>query len=275
MIKPGLRLGALGGSHTFNGQAAEAMRTRYPEFSTIVHYPTSDEAIAAALRGDVDATCAPEQSSMEGFHAGMLARMAVPGSAFHVIAELARAYRCSLLGKSGTALAQVKKVLGHTGSIAHSRSWLQRNLPNAEIEIVTSHSLAAARLVLRGDGSIASVGSLELVAKFGLVELARDIDGGSMVNYWAVSPQPYFSDTPDRLVVTGCFGDDDAMSKLVAGLLQAGYALRTVYSRATGRTLDEYDCVLRFKGSGRLDVVRATVAKFGSVRLAGAFEARV
>jgi prephenate dehydratase len=131
--RSGLTLGALGGPHTFNGHAAEAMATRYPEFTKIVYYPTSEEAIAAAVHGDVDATCAPEQTSVTGFHTGMLARMATPGSRLYIIAEIARVYHCSLLGKPGADLAQVKHVLGHDGSIAHSRIWPEAHLPNAEI----------------------------------------------------------------------------------------------------------------------------------------------
>jgi prephenate dehydratase len=204
----------------------------------------------------------------------MLSRMATPGSRLHVIAEVARIYHCSLLGKPGAKLAHARHVLGHNGSIVHSRAWLDANLPNAKIEVVTSHSLVAAETVLKSNGSIVSVGSPELAAKFGLVELAKDIDGDSMVNYWAVSLQQHFSDTPTRLVVTGRFGDNVEMSELICALLEAGYALRTVYPRASGRALDEYDCMLRFKGKGRLEVVRAALALFGSARLGGAWEAR-
>ena len=53
------------------------------------------------------------------------------------------------------------------------------------IEIVSTHSQVAARAVLDGDGSIVSVDSPKLAAKFGLSWLADDIDSGSMVNYWA------------------------------------------------------------------------------------------
>ena len=167
-----------------------------------------------------------------------------------------------------------RHVLGHDGSIAHSRTWFEANLPNAKIEVVTSHSQVAAETVRKGDGSIASVGSPELAAKFGLVELAKDIDGGSMVNYWAVSLAQHFSDTPTRLVVTGRFGDNAELSELICALREAGYALRTVYPKASGRALDEYDCMLRFQGTGRLDVVRGVLALFGSARLVGAWEAR-
>jgi prephenate dehydratase len=270
----GLKLGALGGPHTFNGQAAEAMVACYPEFAAIIHYPTSDEAMAAALRGEVDATCAPEQTSLTGFHPGTLGRMVTRGSCLYVVAEVARSYHCSLLGKPGATLAQIHHVLGHSGSIAHSRAWIEAHLPNARIEVVTSHSLAAAEAVLDGDGSIASVGSRQLAAQSGLVEIAANIDRGSMVNYWGVSRRPLFSETPSRLAITGRFGGNMDMSELIGALLQAGYALQTVYPRATGQRLDEYDCMLRFKGSGRLKAVRAALAPFPEVRLAGAWDAR-
>jgi hypothetical protein len=122
-----LKPGALGGPYTFNGRAAEEMLARYSQFGEIVHFPTTDEAMAAALRREVDATCAPEQTSMSGVHAGMLARMTSPDSKLHVIAELARGYACSLLGKPGATIAQVRRVLGYNGSIAHSRVWLEAN----------------------------------------------------------------------------------------------------------------------------------------------------
>ena len=188
----GLTLGALGGPHTFNARAAKAMCERYPQFAEIVYLPTSEEVVLAALRGEVDAACAPEQTSKTGFHAGMLARMAGPESKLYVIAETARRYGCSLLGKPGASLARLRRVFGHDGSIAHSRAWLERNVAGAEIEVVDTHSGVAARIVLDGDGSIASVGAPDLAAAYGLVELAREIDDGSAVNYWAVSLRPLF-----------------------------------------------------------------------------------
>src|SRR5262245_29523672 len=104
----GLKLAALGGPHTFNAQAAKAMRERYPQFDDLVYYPTSDAVVEAALRGEVDAACAPEQMSKTGFHAGTLARMVAPDSRLYVIAEVARRYGCSLLGKPGASLVQLR-----------------------------------------------------------------------------------------------------------------------------------------------------------------------
>ena len=268
-----LTLGALGGPHTFNGQAAQAMLRRYPQFTEIRYFPTSNEVIQAAMCGGVDAACAPEQTSKNGFHPAMAARMTAPDSRLHVIAEMARRYDCSLLGKPGSDLGQVRRVLGHNGSIAHSRSWLEQNLPRAEIAIVDTHSEVAARSVLDGDGTIASVGSPALGMKFGLVELAAKIDDGSVVNYWAVSLREPDCASPNRLLITGRFGGDGQMSTLIAGLGSIGYALWTVHSKESGRVLYEYDYMLRFAGNGTLDGARGVVSHFGAARLAGAWQA--
>ncbi len=67
----------------------------------------------------------------------------------------------------------MQRVLGHSGSVAHSRAWLERNLPGAAIEIVETSSIGAAGTVPDGDGSVASVGSPHLAKEFGLSELAR------------------------------------------------------------------------------------------------------
>ncbi|MDB5729385.1 MAG: pheA [Noviherbaspirillum sp.] len=269
------KLGALGGPQTFGAQAARLMLGCYPEFDReLAYYPTSDEALEALLRGEVTAFCAPEQMSKTGFHAGMQARMTAPGSPLHVLAEITHAYHCSLLGKPGADIARVRRVLGHTGSVTQSRPWLEANLPHAEIDIVDTSSFGAARSVLDGDGSIASVGTPELARECGLVELAQDIDGASVGSYWALSRDRLFSRTPTRLVVAGRMKDDGQLSRLICAMSDAGYALQTVSSRPSGKALYEYDYMLRLRGEGTLETVEAVLAGHGSMRLAGAFEAR-
>jgi hypothetical protein len=271
MEKSGLTLGALGGPHTFNAQAAKRLVRHFPRLNEIVYFPTSEAVMQAALDREVTAACGQEQTSKDGFHAGMQARIAAPGSRLYVVAEIAQAYHCSLLGKPGARSELVRRVLGHTGSVAHSRVWLECNLPAAAIEIVDTNSMGAARAVLDSDGSVASVGSPDLADEFGLCELAREIDGGSVVNYWAVSLEPLFDPTPDRLAVTGRFRGEADMGRIVCELRDNGFDLQAVFPRATGAALYQYDYVFRFWGGGRLDTVQSVLSRFPSARLAGAW----
>jgi len=274
MSERGLTLAALAGPRTFNGMAAARLAACYPEFGRTVYFPTSEATIAAAVRGEVDAACGQEQTSLNGFHAGMQARISAPDSSLHVIAEIAQRYRCSLLGKPGTELGAVRHVLGHDGSIAHSRRWLEASLPGVTIEVVTSSSLGAARAVLESDGSIASVGSPDLAQEFGLQEIVKEIDDGSVVNYWAVSREPRFSEVPDRLAVAWRCGEGSPMTALIGAIAETGFALQAIYPRASGLALYAYDYLFRFRGSAPLDHVRASLAPYRGTRLAGAWIAR-
>ncbi len=272
--RSGLRLSALGGPHTFGGQAAARIRELYPEFAEVVYYPTSETAQAAVDRGELDATCGPEQMALTGFHVGMQSRVAPPGAERYIAAEASHAYHCSLLVKPGTRLDQIRRVLGHTGSVTQSRHWIERHLGAAEIVIVDTSSAGAARAVLEGDGTLAAVGTPEAARELGLEELAKEIDGGSVGNYWAISRRPLFSETPTRLVVVGRFGADGRLSDLIGALAGTGFRLHTVASLPSGRALFEYDYVLRLGGSGALHDVQEALSGFRSARLAGAFEAR-
>jgi prephenate dehydratase len=272
-LPSGLKLGALGGPNTFGGQAAQRMRELYPEFAEILYFRTAEESMDGEPP-PADAACAPEQMRWTGFHPGIHGRVSGPDSRTYVIAEVTHHYHASLLAKPGARPEQIREVQGHTGSITQSETWLRQHLPQARIVIVDTSSHGAAQTVAAGDGSIASVGTPEMGQQFGLVALARDIDDGSVANYWALSPHPLFSDTPTRVLVTGRFGADGALTDVVTGLDQAGYRLRTVSTHPSGEQLYEYDYVLRFLGAGTLGAVRDALARVPRARLAGAYEAR-
>lgn len=267
-----LVMAALGGPNTFGGDAAKRICELYPRFTDIIYYPTAEEALAFE-DGKADAACAPQQMQWTGVHPGIQAYVGGYGSKLFVVAEVVHAYHCSLLLKPGAQLSQVKKVLGHTGSLTQCKNWFSANLPQAEIVIVDTSSQGAAEAVKQGDGSIASVGTPGMAEQYGLEQQAKDIDGGAVGAYWAISPHALFDENPTRLVVTGRFHDDGTLSPLISGLLERGFTLQTTYQAPSGKRLYEYDYVLRFAGRGTLGHVKETLMKFPAARLAGAFEA--
>ena len=268
-----LKLAALGGPNTFGGDAAQRFMQLYPEFGSLVFFPTEKEAAAFETNG-ADAFCAPQQMARTGVHPGIQAYIHRPDSQLYVIAEVIHAYHCALLVKPGSKLTQIKRILGHTGSITQSRPWLTANLPQAEIVIVHTSSQGAAQEVVSGDGTIASVGTPGMANEYGLEQAAKDIDGGSLGAYWAISPHRHFSDTPQRLVVAGRFDDKSDLSGLIGALAAQGFRLQTTYQVASGQRLYEYDYVLRFAGQGNLSEVLRALSGFPPARLAGAFDMR-
>jgi prephenate dehydratase len=273
-LPTGLKLGALGGPSTFGAQAAQRLAELYPEFTEIVYFPTAEESMDWDSPNAPDAACAPEQMRWTGFHPGIHGYVSPPDSNTYVIAEVTHAYHCSLLGKPGFRLSDVREVQGHTGSITQSAAWLRENLPQARINVVDTSSHGAAQAVVASDGSLASVGTPEMARQWGLEMLATDIDGGSVANYWALSSRPLFSLSPTRVLVAGRFGADGTLTDVVLGLAQAGYRLHTVSTSPSHQQLYEYDYVLRFVGAGSLAAVQAALARTPAARLAGAYEAR-
>jgi prephenate dehydratase len=271
MKREHLKLVALGGPNTFGGDAAKSLCKLYPEFTSTIYCPTEKEAANFAKNG-ADAFCVPQQMARTGFHPGIQSYVARPDSQLYVIAEVSHAYHCALLVKPGSNLAQVKRVLGHTGSITQSRPWLVTNVPQAEIEIVHTSSQGAAEEVAAGDGSIASVGTQGMAREHGLEQAATDIDGGSIGSYWAISPHRLFSGRPQRLVVTGRFDEESNLSGLISTLATRGFVLLTVYQVSSAQRLFEYDYVMRFGGEGSLADVEAALSAYPLARLAGAFE---
>lgn len=271
-LTQGLRLGALGGPNTFGGDASRQLMGLYPEFASIGYFHTAEDGFT--FRGEHDAMCAPQQMARTGFHPGINAYVADQGSTLNVIAEVTHVYHCSLLLKPGATIDGVREVRGHTGSITQCRPWLEENLPQATITIVHTSSHEAAREALASDGSIASVGTPGMAAQFGLEQAVRDIDGGSSANYWAISPHRLFSENPNRVVVTGRFDDEGVVGRLIDAIGVAGYGLRSVFTKASGVKLYEYDYLLWFGGAGALSAIEAIVAAVPGARLAGAYDAR-
>jgi prephenate dehydratase len=272
-LPQGLKLAALGGPNTFGGQAAQRLKELYPEFAEIAYFRTAEESMDWA-HGSGDAACAPEQMRWTGIHPGIHGHVSPPDSKIYVVAEVTHEYHACLLGKPGTRLEDVHEVQGHTGSVTQSEDWLREHVPQARVNIIDTSSHGAAQTVSESDGTIASIGTEDMGRQFGLEVLGRDIDGGSVANYWALSPRPLFSAAPTRVLVAGRIGADGSLTDLVTGLAQAGYRLHTVSAVPSGKTLYEYDYVLRFVGAGTLAAVQEALRRVPAARLAGAYEAR-
>jgi prephenate dehydratase len=264
-------IAALGGPHTFGGQAARLLVERHPQLGDLVYLGTSAELFADDGIWRASTVCVPAHSSRTGVHLSTHRRLATRTDLF-VNAEAQHRYRCALLGRPGTPLSSIKRVLGHTGSVNQSRAWLSATIPEAEVTIVDSHSLGAARAVAAGAGTDAAVGSEELAREVGLDILARDIDGGSVGLYWALSPVATMSAKPERLVVVGRTVTDTALSELVASLLEAGFVAAGLFCEPVGDELFHADVVAYLRGAGKLDDVCRTVAAVDGWRLIGAYE---
>ena len=265
-----LRLGALGGPSTFGGQAASLLQQQRPEFTEIIYLPSVEE-VYGDLGWSTDANCVPDQMSSTGHHEPTQSRLLRQENPLYVAGEVSHEYGCRLLAKEGARIEDIRRVLGHTGSIGQSRGWLAEHLPSASIEVVHSHSLGAGMSVLDSDGSSACVGTVDLERQLGLVTLASDIDEGSVCNYYAISSRPMFVPRPRKLVVTLAGDDDGELHHMTLALAAIGFDLATVYSAPRTDRIFRYRHVTRWQGTGALESVQHATDQVPGADLRGAY----
>ncbi|HEY7066554.1 MAG TPA: prephenate dehydratase domain-containing protein [Chloroflexota bacterium] len=264
-----LRVMTLGGPGTFASQAAQRLGERRAEFGAVSYAPTMEDVWSALVAGRADVVVLTAETDQSGFNP-IHGRVAAPGAQVYVVAEAAVPYACALLARPGTRLQDIRRVLGH-GSIRQCQRFLAEHLPTAEVVTHGQNSMAAAREVAAGDGTLAVVGTRITAELNGLEILATNVDEGSLGNWWALALAPCYSDTPDRLIVAARCTGDGQLGDLIGGLTGRGWRLRTVYSQPSGQALFEHDYVLALTGGGDRGAVERVLAGYPTARLAGAF----
>jgi prephenate dehydratase len=264
-----LKIGTLGGPATFAGEATHRMRELYPEFGAPAYFSTMDDCWMALKTGAVDVAILGTERTGQPHHG-----QPIISNGFYVMGQLAQPLDCRLYVKPGTRRENIRKITGH-GSIHQCTSYLDRHFPSVPREMHALNSVEAAKDVMAADGTMAVVGSRSLPKLVhGLEEIASSIDVGAISSWWAVTAKPLFSERPTVLVVTGCFGPDGQLGSLIAAVSEKGYRLTTAASFPVNQGVSTYDYILSFTGKGQRTDVEQAVARFGGVRLAGAFEQR-
>jgi prephenate dehydratase len=260
-----MKIGTLGSSATFAGEATEAICARHPEFSARRYFKSMDDCWDELANGTVDAVVLGVERTGQAHHGS-----AVAARGFYVMDMMALPLLCNLYVKPGTRHQAIRKVTGH-GSIMQCIPWLEEHFPGVPREKHRLNSVEAAKEVLAGDGTSAVVGSRSLTeAVPGLEVFAEHIDDGSLANWWLVFARPHFSEQPATIVIGGEFGPDGRLGGLIAAVQQTGYQLATIASFPVSYGLSTDQYLARFHGHGECAKIEGAIAPF-SAGLVGAF----
>jgi prephenate dehydratase len=181
-----VKIGFLGPRATFCEQALRALPVA--DGAELVPCAGSPAVLAAVRDGTVDAGCVPIENTVEGAVPAVLDGL-VDDPPLRIVAEARLAVRFHLLGRPGTALADVATVASHGHGLAQTRGWITAHLPGARVVASTSTSEAAAQ-VARGEFD-AAVSSPLAAQVHGLVPLAEDIaDNPGAVTRFALLTRP-------------------------------------------------------------------------------------
>ena len=265
-------LGVIGGPETFAGHTTGLLRNLYPRLAEPVYFEGSSAMFSALAEGRIDAIVGASATLGEGYT--VLPRMvARRGASLFILIEKMLPFNCSLLARKGVELADVRMVYGGPGSLAIAREFIATHMPGASSSVY-DEPMGTARRIAEGAQDGAILGTTALARKVSLNVLAENVDGGAINgSWWVVSRYASFEPEPTILFVAGRFTDDCKLGRVVSAVGDQGYALTNVAPYASEGGLLEFDCLLRFRGAGRLKSVQEALADFDEVRLAGAIAA--
>jgi len=241
----GVRAGYLGPEGTFS---ESALRT-VAGIAEAVPLPTVGAVLAAVRTGEVALGLVPFENSLEGSVAGTLDDLAAggrAGAALQITAEVLLPVSFALLGRPGTALADVRSIATIPAAQAQCRGWLRRHLPAASVTPASSTAEAARLVAAEPSPYDAAIASPLAGERYGLVPLAERIeDSADVVTRFVLvrrpGPPPPVTGADRTTVVL--FERADAPGALLEILTEfavRGVNLTRLESRPTGAGLGRY-----------------------------------
>jgi prephenate dehydratase len=238
---PPARYSYLGPEGTF----CEAALRTLPAADKAEHLPCVSvaDALDAVRNGDAGGAVVPLENSVEGSVAETLDELA-GGEPLQIMREVLLPVSFALLGRPGTALADIKTVTTMPHAEAQVRGWLRRELPAARF-VAAPSTADGARGVAAGDADAAVAAPLA-AERYRLLILADDIaDSPGAVTRFVLVSRPGSSPPPtgaDKTTVMAFIADDHpgALLELLTEFAVRGVNLTRIESRPTGVGLGRY-----------------------------------
>lgn len=242
------KYGYLGPSGTFTEQALRQITGPEDE---LIPFANVTAAINAVREGKVSKSLVPIENSVEGVVARTLDELAT-GEPLVVAAETTLPVSFALMVLPENVGKEIKKIATHPHAEAQCRSYIARELPNAEYIETPSTAAAAKGLV---DGNWDAAIAAEIAAeKYGLAVVARNIgDNNGAVTRFVVVERPGVLPAPtgnDRTSLAAFIGIDHAgaLLEILTEFAKRNVNLTFIQSRPTGRELGHYHFIIDAEG---------------------------
>jgi len=167
------RIGFLGPEGTFTEQALLLQADLSGD--ELVPMATIGEVLAATDEGTLDLGFVGIENSIEGTVNATIDALAFEHDLL-IQREVELGIQLNLLAPAGMALADVRRVLTFPVAAGQCRTWLAKNLPDAQVVAANSNAEAARIIAEEQDGLSAAVAPSLAAKIYGLEVLANDIE---------------------------------------------------------------------------------------------------
>lgn len=275
----GLRVGFLGPVGTFTEQALLTQ----PDLAeaTLVPMRGFSDVLWATEKGEVDVGFVAIENSIEGTVNVTLDTLAFDVDLM-IQREVVISVQLNLLGRPGSTLAGIERVVSFPHATAQCREFLTNRLPGVQTAAANSTADAARLLAEAGDMSTAAIGTALAAKVYGLEILAEEIEDHSenQTRFFAVARHVIPAPTGHDKTTIVVFQHRNRPGSLLAILQE--FAARAINltkleSRPTKRNLGEYCFIVDLEGHVAHEVVadclRDLKSKHGDVKVLGSYPA--
>lgn len=267
---PPARYAYLGPEGTFT----EAALRTLPVAATADLEPCANvpAALDVVRRGEADGAVVPIENSVEGAVTVTLDEL-ISGEPLLITREIVMPVSFALMARSGTELADCKRILTHPHAAAQCRTWVQNNLPGAEVMMASSTAAAAAQIADPTEPYDAAIAAPIAAERYRLTVLAEGIgEVEDAVTRFVLAARPAPPAEPtgsDKTSLVAFIRDDHpgALLEILDEFAVRGVNLTRIESRPTGVGIGRYcfsiDC------EGHVADARVREALMGLRRVCG------
>lgn len=270
------RIAYLGPEGSFSEEAA---RRHAGEGAELVGFPDIPSVISAVSHGLVDQAIAPIENSIEGSINVTLDQLIHGKNQPRIIAEVNLEVHHHLIGRPGTTIGEIERVVSVPAAVAQCRQFLLEQLPQVQVLAALSTSSAVSSLV--HSDRIAAIGNERAARLYGMELVARDIqDAADNVTRFVVLGRTSPEATGRDKTSICCYIAEDRPGSLVAILSEFARRdinLSKLESRPTRAGLGKYFFLIDLVGHESdpevMEALRGVRANCETVLVLGSYPA--
>ena len=249
-----VRLAYLGPEGTYSEQAA----VDYDPGSDRVAYSAIPLVVRAAARGDVDEAIVPIENSLEGL-VTFTVDLLIHESDLKIKNEVVVPIHHCLLADPGTSLEDVEMVYSHPQALAQCRSYLVRNLPNAE-QVASLSTAGAVTDMRQSRYTAAAVSSRRAAEIFDATIVQANIEDvpNNQTRFVVLAAADHEPTGNDRTSICFDFALDapGLLYDTLGELAKRRINMIKIESRPDRRSLGRYVFLIDMEGHREDDIVR-------------------
>lgn len=250
-----MKVGYLGPKGTFSSEACNICFKGHEK----IPYKTIKETILALKEGKIDKAIVPIENSLQGCVTETVDTL-IQNDKIFVISEYILEIKQNLMSKKNIDKSNIKVLYSHPQAIAQCRTYIERNLKNAEIVEVASTAIGA-KMTLENANS-ACIVNIDCIKEYNLKLINKNIQDNdtNKTKFWILKKELENMNEKSKMsIIFSTSHTPGALYKMLGIFDKYGINLTKIESRPTKEKLGEYYFLVDFDIENKAKKVENTL----------------